>query len=532
MISHSNAKTLPHARPPAHKRTFRSTLVEKYIADAQTRIKDPDLRRLFVNCWTSTLDTTIFAHGADMREPDLAKARPETWVITGDINAMWLRDSANQVASLASTRMQSDSHDAGWTSLYRLLLGAVYAQASCILFHPYSNAFIPPTSTVQAENSDFVRPKVPSPPNKGKDNDGGIRVWESKWELDSLASFVDLSGKLIEATNRTDLILNPSWRKAFALVIDICRLQQRGTDEEVALLQTPWLGPEPKQTGVESDSISAEADKYKGRRGVYRFTRETRSGSETRPLNGLGEPARRCGLIKSAFRPSDDATVFQFLVPANAFMAQGLRRVAQLLEDASGLKSTLSDELVRSDVTSLAKAARALAEEVTQALWTHAIVEIANAGRKQNIFAYEVDGYGSALLADDANLPSLLSLPYMGFVKENDPVYLATREFVLSDRNKWFFRGTAGEGIGGMHVGHGFIWPMSVIMRAMTSDDDEEILDCLGMLKNTTAGTGLMHESFHKGDARNYTRSWFAWANGMFGQLIMRLLEERPHLLM
>ncbi|KAM0793773.1 hypothetical protein ACM66B_001191 [Microbotryomycetes sp. NB124-2] len=532
MIASNQAQTLPNARPPASKRTFRSQLVEDYIVDAQKRIRDPDIKIMFANCWTSTLDTTIFSHEPDLKETDLTKARPETWVITGDISAMWLRDSANQVDAYLPLLATAKPKDSGWDSLYRLLLGTVYTQASCILFHPFSNAFIPPTSPVEASNSDWVRPKVPPPLTKGKNKDKGLRVWESKWELDSLASFVDLSGKLIEVTKRNDLIWNSDWRKAFQLVLEVCRLQQRSTEEEVALLKTPWLGPNQKQSSAETDPAFKEADRYKGRRGVYRFTRETRAGSETRPLGGLGEPARRTGLIKSAFRPSDDVTVFPFLVPANAFMASALKRMSRLLSEAAAPRSghAVAEDL--DGVASLAKSAQALADELTRALWEHAVVDVAQDGQKTKVFAYEVDGYGSALLADDANLPSLLSLPHLEFVTESDPVYVATRKLVLSDRQKWWYKGRAGEGIGGMHVGHGFIWPMSIITRALTSDDDEEILDCLDMLKNTTAGTGLMHEAFHKDDSKNYTRAWFAWANGMFGQLIVKLLEERPHLLM
>lgn len=86
------------------------------------------------------------------------------------------------------------------------------------------------------------------------------------------------------------------------------------------------------------------------------------------------------------------------------------------------------------------------------------------------VFAFEVDGFGSAYFMDDANIPSLLSLPYLGYVDKNDPIYKNTRKFVLSEYNPYFFKGEAGEGIGGPHVGPGYIWPMSIIMRVYTSD--------------------------------------------------------------
>jgi meiotically up-regulated gene 157 (Mug157) protein len=102
---------------------------------------------------------------------------------------------------------------------------------------------------------------------------------------------------------------------------------------------------------------------------------------------------------------------------------------------------------------------------------------------------------------------------------------------ILSADNPYFFRGRAGEGIGGPHVGVNMIWPLGIIVRALTSTDDREILYCLRMLKNTHARTGFMHEAFDKDDPKKFTRSWFAWANTIFGELILKLYEQRPHLL-
>jgi uncharacterized protein len=147
------------------------------------------------------------------------------------------------------------------------------------------------------------------------------------------------------------------------------------------------------------------------------------------------------------------------------------------------------------------------------------------------IWAFEVDGFGNALFIDDANVPSLLSLPYLGICKANDPMYLRTRKFVLSDHNPYFSRGKAAEGIGGPHVGPGMIWPMGLVMRALTSTRDDEIIQNLQWLKQTHAQTGFMHETFWKDDANNFTRPWFAWANTLFGELMLTLANKRPHLL-
>ena len=117
-------------------------------------------------------------------------------------------------------------------------------------------------------------------------------------------------------------------------------------------------------------------------------------------------------------------------------------------------------------------------------------------------------------------------MAYLGDVDINDPIYQNTRRFVWSKDNPYFFRGKAGEGIGGPHIGYDMIWPMSIMMKAFTSQDDEEIKDCVKMLIDTDAGTGFIHESFHKDDPANFTRAWFAWQNTLFGELILKLVNE------
>jgi meiotically up-regulated gene 157 (Mug157) protein len=130
---------------------------------------------------------------------------------------------------------------------------------------------------------------------------------------------------------------------------------------------------------------------------------------------------------------------------------------------------------------------------------------------------------------DDANVRSLLALSYLDNNIDKS-IYNNTRKFVLSQSNPFFFKGKAAEGIGGPHVGMDYIWPMSIIMRAMTSNNDAEIKQCIQWLKTTHAGTGFMHESFHKNDASKFTRKWFAWANTLFGELLLKVAKERPHL--
>ena len=169
-----------------------------------------------------------------------------------------------------------------------------------------------------------------------------------------------------------------------------------------------------------------------------------------------------------------------------------------------------------------------LASEVEQAVNQYGIIDHPQHGR---IYAFEVDGFGGHLMMDDANVPSLLALPYLGAVEVKDEVYQRTRQFILSEKNPFFFKGKYGEGIGGPHIGHDMIWPMSIIMRALTSTDDQEIRQCVQTLKNTHGGTGFMHESFHKDDPKNFTRHWFAWTNTLFGELMWKLYQEKPQLL-
>jgi uncharacterized protein len=248
--------------------------------------------------------------------------------------------------------------------------------------------------------------------------------------------------------------------------------------------------------------------------GPYSFQRQTFTPNDTLNLNGYGNPIRPCGLIASGFRPSDDACIYPFLIPSNFFAARSLRDFAELATAVSDAE--------------LSTLALTLAGEVEQALAQFAFATHPKHGR---IFAFEVDGYGNQLFMDDANVPNLLSLPYLGAVAPTDPTYLNTRKMILSADNPYYYRGSAAEGVGGPHVGINMIWPLAIIMRALTASDDREIIECLKTLRRTHAGTGFMHESFDKDDPSKFTRSWFAWANTLFGELILHLHASKPELL-
>jgi meiotically up-regulated gene 157 (Mug157) protein len=220
-------------------------------------------------------------------------------------------------------------------------------------------------------------------------------------------------------------------------------------------------------------------------------------------------------MIHSGFRPSDDACLYPFLIPANLFAVTALRELAIVATEARG-------------DTALADAATALAAEVEAAVRQFGRMRLPD-GRE--VWAYEVDGFGNAVFMDDANVPSLSGLAYLGCVDSGDPLWRRTADAAWSSANPYFFRGASAEGIGGPHVGLGQVWPMSLIIRALSSADGAVTRQYLKIVRDTDAGTGFIHESVDQDDPAKFTREWFAWANGLFGELIVRLADTRPHLL-
>jgi meiotically up-regulated gene 157 (Mug157) protein len=440
----------PVVRVAEAQRKFKSAVVERTIARLQSSIGNKELAWMFGNCFPNTLDTTV--------DFEMIDGRPDTYVITGDIDAMWLRDSSAQVWPYLPLIKEDPA-------LQQLIAGVINRQTRCILKDPYANAFYKDENKVSEWRSDATDMKP--------------GVHERKWEIDSLCYPIRLAYQYWKTSGDT-APFDSAWRKAVALTLQTFREQQR-----------------------------------KDNPGPYHFQRRTEIASDTLMSSGYGRPAKAVGMIFSMFRPSDDATDFPLLVPSNFFAVVSLRQAAEMLEK------------IHHD-TETAGQCRALADEVAQALREHAIVNHPPFGR---VYAYEVDGYGSVHLMDDANIPALLALPYLDAVKTDDPIYQATRRMMLSDGNPYYFSGKAGEGLGGPHAGRDMIWSLGIITRALTSTDAGEISRCLAILQQTHAGTGFMHEAFHKDNAGKFTRPWFAWANTLFGELILKTSQERPHLL-
>jgi uncharacterized protein len=440
----------PVVRVPEPKRKFKSPAVERTIQRVQSTIGNRELAWMFGNCFPNTLDTTV-----DFTVTD---GRPDTYVITGDIDAMWLRDSSAQVWPYLPL-MKEDPR------LQQLIAGVINRQTRCVLKDPYANAFYKDEQKISEWKSDQTDMKP--------------GVHERKWEIDSLCYTIRLAYRYWKETGDT-APFDDTWCQAVRLIVQTFLEQQR-----------------------------------KDGRGPYHFQRQTEIESDTLPGRGYGRPVKPVGLICSMFRPSDDATLFPFLVPSNFFAAVSLRQAADMLEQ------------IRHDADS-ADRCRSLANEVSQALAQHAMVNHAGLGR---VYAYEVDGFGDSYCTDDGNIPSLLSLPYLGAVKVDESTYRNTRRFILSDANPYYCKGKAAEGGGGPHVGLGMIWPLALIMQGITSVNEKEIRHCLDTLQKTHAGTGFMHEAFDQDDPKKFTRSWFAWANTIFGEFILKTFQEHPHLL-
>ena len=447
----ANAAAIDSKRPKVADRKFNSIAVEQYLAQTSKTIGDPELAWLFNNCYPNTLDTTV--------QPGQFEGKPDTTVITGDIAAMWMRDSSAQVWPYLPLAGRDPA-------LRELLEGVLRRQVRSILIDPYANAFMTDlNATTPLPWS--VKDKTEMKPGVG----------ERKWEIDSLCYPMRLAYGYWKQTGDTRPFDGP-WAQAMKLAVATMRVQQR----------KHGLGP-------------------------YRFQRSSTAATETLPSDGFGNPVNPVGLIASGFRPSDDACTFPFLVPSNLFAVTSLRQMA-----------SIAHEVVKGDA--LANEAESLAAEVATALRQYAVAPTVQG----TIWAYEVDGFGSQLLMDDANVPSLLGLPYLASSPDT-ALYARTRQFVWSERNPWFFRGDAGEGIGGPHVGRDMIWPMSLIIFALTSDSDAEIVKALRILKASSADSGFMHESFSKDDATHFTRPWFAWAYTLFGELVGGLASRKPALL-
>ena len=359
----------------------------------------------------------------------LENGRP--FIITGDIPAMWLRDSTWQVAPLLHSNHPE---------VVNLLIELSKTQVELFLIDPYANAFNP-SPNGNCWHKDFA--------------DQSPWVFERKFELDSWASVLYLARMIIEKYDRWDHI-DENFHEALEVMLNLAQREQRHDPESFVF---------KRSNGVSHDSLSHD---------------------------GRGAPTAYTGMIYSAFRPSDDACVYGYLVPSNFFFLNELENLSQRMKTPES---------------------EALARDIRNGLEKYAVID--------NLYAYEVDGLGNSLFIDDANIPSLLSLPLLGCLPADDARYSSTREFILSFKNPYYFSGIKASGIGSQHTPSGFVWPIALAVQALTDPSVSNKLDTLDLLEKTDAETGNMHEAFNVNDDQDFTRSWFSWADMTYVQLVL-----------
>jgi meiotically up-regulated gene 157 (Mug157) protein len=418
-----------------------STVLARAVDGVRRAVRDDRVTAVFENLLGTNLDAVT------EKLPD-----GTVFVRTGDIPAMWLRDSAAQVRPY----LLLCAEDPG---LRELLTGVLRRQLADVLLDPWANAF-----------------------NRGPDGAGthrdrpvaDPRVWERKYEVDSLCAPLELAYRLWRATGDAS-VLGGDLRDAAHRIIEV------------------W---------------SIECDH---RRSPYRFRRPFVLPGDTLPRHGRGTPVLPTGMTWSGFRPSDDAGTYGYNVPGNMLAAVSLGRLATMARE--GL-----------DDLELATRATALELGIRAGLDRHGRVDVPGAGQ---LWAYEVDGLGSRLAMDDANMPSLLSIPLSGFAAATDPGYLRTRRWLLSPANPTYARGTTAigrgtvAGIGSPHTPPGWVWPIALAVEGLTTRYPARRLGLLRTLVDTDAGTGRMHESFDPDDPTRFTRPWFSWADAMFCELAL-----------
>ncbi len=401
----------------------------------------PRLAGQFRNCLPNTLDTTTELHDDG-----------STYVFTGDIPAMWLRDSSAQVSPYVPLAAQDGD-------VRRIIAGVIRRQIGYILIDPYANAF-----NRTANGACWAADETAT-------NDW---VWERKYEIDSLCYPLRLAHRYWQATGDT-AVFDEDFRRAAGVILDLWRTEQ--------------------------DHVE---------RSPYRFQRRDCPPGDTLSHDGLGAPVAPTGMTWSGFRPSDDACRYGYLVPSNLFAMVTLGHLGEIARTVWG------DERIMTQ-------AEGLAAEIDAGLRAHAVIEDEAIGGP--VYAYEVDGFGNHHFMDDANVPSLLSLPYLGACTADDEIYQNTRRLILSARNPYYYAGTQACGIGSPHTPAGYVWHISLSMQGLTSTSVDEMDGLIDMLERTDGGTGYMHEGFHPDDPATFTREWFAWSNSLFAEFVLHWLR-------
>ena len=415
-------------------------IIKNLAEEISSHIKDEKLKKLFYNCFINTIETTVIYNEND------------TFIITGDIPAMWLRDSTSQI-----------EHYLPFINKYPVLkeffVGLINRQVKCILIDSYANAFNEEANGQKWDN-DIT-----------KDSPW---VWERKYEIDSLCFPVRLIYKYWKESGDENFF-SDEIKQALETILNLWKIEQNHFEN--------------------SD---------------YSFQRLNCSETDTLCNNGLGNPVTYTGMTWSGFRPSDDACKYGYLIPSNMFATVVLSYMSEIFEK------------IYNDLD-LKKKALILRDEIENGINKFGIVEHEEFGK---IYAYETDGFGNYNLMDDANVPSLLSIPYIGYREIDDEIYQNTRKFILSKNNPYYYEGSFASGIGSPHTPPEYIWHIALSMQGLTTNNKDEINSLVKTLIQCDGNTGFMHEGFHKDNPKKFTRDWFAWSNSLFADFIYKKLKE------
>jgi meiotically up-regulated gene 157 (Mug157) protein len=354
------------------------------------------------------------------------------YVKTGDIPAEWLRDASAQVRPYLFFA-KSDP------AVASLLRGIIAREGKYLQVDPYANAF-----TL------------------------GYRVWEQKFELDSLAYPLILAWEYWKVTGDASIFTG---------------------DESLAFDKA-------------LETMEREQDHAHNSRYTHRELRQDNG-------NAGPNPVAYTGMIWTGFRPSDDACKYNYLIPSEMMAVVALG-------DLEEIERTVYRNLIKSN------RAHTLRSEVQDGIQTYGEVFTPNYGY---VYAYEVDGLGNKTLMDDANIPSLLAAPYMGYTRPDAFVYRNTRRFLLSRDNPYYYAGRVARGIGSAHTSDGYVWPLGLVVQGITSTSGVEQRDVLAELLASDPGDHLLHESFDPNDPSRYSRKDFGWPNALFSEWIMTSLN-------
>lgn len=410
--------------------------IENIITKVKKEIKDEKIGKLFENCYRNTLTHTL----QETKDGNV-------FTITGDIPAMWLRDSVCQFRPYLVLCKEDDE-------ISDLIEGLIKTQFHYIAIDPYANAFN------QEENANG---------HQSDKTEMKPIVWERKYEIDSLCFPIQFSYLFWKNANRTSHFTK-EWKDAVQKALDVF-----------------------------------ETEQFHETKSTYRFQRDNCPYTDTLSRDGKGALVKEnIGLVWSGFRPSDDACVYGYLIPSNMLLAVTMNYTAKIAHEI------YQDE-------QLEKRANKLEQSIRKAIELYA--KIPNV--EHPYYAYEVDGFGQYLFMDDANVPSLISMPYFGYCVKEDEIYQNTRKAVLSKKNPYYYKGSKMQGLGSPHTPEDYVWHIGLAMQGLTATSSEEKWNILKLLRDTDGDTGFMHEGIYVEDPKQFTRPWFSWANAVFSELVL-----------